>query len=105
MERTIGNLGQEIKQPSNPYANLSECGLQRSRVNALKALMPSLENEKPTLSQGALDLGNGYALLRAQECTAHAVDTLSEQLIRDYIVAIQEDLGHEIASTWTPKVV
>ena len=23
LERTIGNLGEEIKQPSNPYANLS----------------------------------------------------------------------------------
>ncbi|KAG1841458.1 hypothetical protein C8R48DRAFT_620168 [Suillus tomentosus] len=27
MERTIGNLGQEIRQPSNPHANLSKEGL------------------------------------------------------------------------------
>lgn len=28
LKRTIGNLGEEIKQPSNPYANLSERGLR-----------------------------------------------------------------------------
>jgi hypothetical protein len=27
LEHTIGNLGEEIKQPSNPYANLANCGL------------------------------------------------------------------------------
>ena len=27
MEHTIGHLGQEIKQPSNPYANLAQRGL------------------------------------------------------------------------------
>ena len=32
MERTIGNLGQEIRQPSKPYENLAEEGLRRSRV-------------------------------------------------------------------------
>ncbi|KAJ7032353.1 hypothetical protein C8F04DRAFT_1358364 [Mycena alexandri] len=31
IERTIGNLGQEIKSHSQPYANLSERGLRRSQ--------------------------------------------------------------------------
>jgi hypothetical protein len=43
MERTIGNLGEEIKQPSNPYANLSQHGIHHSQVNALKAMIPALE--------------------------------------------------------------
>ena len=43
MERTIGNLGEEIKQPSNPYANLSQRGICRSQVNALKTMIPDLE--------------------------------------------------------------
>ena len=43
MERTIGNLGEEIRQPSNPFANLSQRGLRRSQVNALKAMIPDLE--------------------------------------------------------------
>jgi len=32
MERTIGNLGQEIRQPSKPYENLAEEGVRRCRV-------------------------------------------------------------------------
>jgi hypothetical protein len=42
MERTIGNLGEEIKQPSQPFANLSERGLRRCQVNALKSVLPHL---------------------------------------------------------------
>ena len=38
LEWTISNLGQEIKQPSNLYANLSICGLCRSQILALHAL-------------------------------------------------------------------
>ena len=46
LEWTIGNLGEEIKQPSNPYANLSEHGLCQSQANALKAMIPDLKPEK-----------------------------------------------------------
>ena len=42
MERTIGNLGQEIQQPSNPYANLAQEGVRRCRVNSLLAAIPEL---------------------------------------------------------------
>ncbi|KAG2335234.1 hypothetical protein BDR05DRAFT_858792, partial [Suillus weaverae] len=49
MERTIGNLGQEIRQPSNPYVNLSREGVRRCQVNALKAMVPNLEDPKPAL--------------------------------------------------------
>ena len=30
LERTIGNLGKEIKQHSNPFANFSQCGIRRA---------------------------------------------------------------------------
>ena len=39
MERTIGILGQEFRQPSNPYQNLSECGLRRAQINAFENIM------------------------------------------------------------------
>ena len=68
MERTIGNLVEEIRQPSNPYANLSQRGLQRCQVNTLKSMFPSLEEEKSKIPRGALDLGKGYVLLRARDC-------------------------------------
>lgn len=47
MERTIGNLGEEIRQPSNPYANLSHRGILRAQVNALKAMVPILDATPP----------------------------------------------------------
>jgi hypothetical protein len=49
MERTIGNLREEIRQPSNPYANLSQCGIRRSQVNALKAIMPDPDPDQDKL--------------------------------------------------------
>ncbi|KAF8803010.1 hypothetical protein BYT27DRAFT_7226199 [Phlegmacium glaucopus] len=67
MERTIGNLGEEIRQHSNPYANLSERGLQQCQVNTLKAMIPELEEEKPKIPRGAQDIGEGYVLLRARD--------------------------------------
>jgi hypothetical protein len=70
LERTIGNLGKEIKQHSNPFANLSQRGIRHARVNALKALIPDLEPdrmEKKDLPRGSKDLGEGFVLLHARE--------------------------------------
>ena len=60
IEQTIGNLGEEIWQPSNPYANLSQRGLRRCQVNALKAIFPDLEPNEDGLPRGAIDIGNSY---------------------------------------------
>lgn len=68
MERTIGNLGQEIRQPSNPFANLARRALQRSQVNALKSIYPELDpKSKFQLPKGALDVGEGYIMLRPRD--------------------------------------
>ena len=40
-ERTIGNLGEEIKQHSNPFVNLSQCGIRRARTNVPQAMIPN----------------------------------------------------------------
>jgi hypothetical protein len=63
IEQTIGNLGQEVKQLSNPFANLSEQGLRRAQVNALKAMIPTLEPNNNRPPRGSIDLDNGYLLL------------------------------------------
>jgi len=64
MECTIGNLGQEIWQPSNPFANLAWHALQQSQVNALKSIYPELDpNSKPQLPKGVVDVGEGYIML------------------------------------------
>jgi hypothetical protein len=66
MERTIGNLGEEIKQPSQPFANLSEHGLRRSQTNALKVMLPHLD-EECGLPRVSINLGHGYILLGARD--------------------------------------
>jgi hypothetical protein len=68
LERMIGNLGEEIKQPSNPFANLSQRGIRHAQVNALKALIPDLAPDRDDanhLPRGARDIGDGFILLRA----------------------------------------
>ncbi|EGO03135.1 hypothetical protein SERLA73DRAFT_48218 [Serpula lacrymans var. lacrymans S7.3] len=67
MERTIGNLGQETRQPSNPYANLAQKGVRRCRVNSLLAAMPELGVPPKGLPDGAVELGDGYVLLRKRD--------------------------------------
>ncbi|KZS94833.1 hypothetical protein SISNIDRAFT_409381 [Sistotremastrum niveocremeum HHB9708] len=71
MERTIGNLGREIRQHSNAFANLSQRALLRCQVNALKALIPDLDPLEAKLPKGGKRLQDGYALLpkRAKKST------------------------------------
>ncbi len=70
LECTIRNLGEEIKQHSNPFTNLSQRGIRHAQVNALKAMISDLDLDRSTkedLPCGSKDLGNSYLLLRARE--------------------------------------
>ncbi|KAF6759405.1 hypothetical protein DFP72DRAFT_806348 [Ephemerocybe angulata] len=93
MERTIGNLGEEIKQHSNPYQNLSQRGVRRAQVNAMFAMMPDL-NPSTTKGgtggsrQGSLHVGGGYILLRPRDSIARPIpgeerDALQVFLVRE----------------------
>ena len=62
MERTIGNLGQEIRQPSRPYANLAREGVRRCQVNVLISILPELNGPPKALPLSAIDLHDGYVL-------------------------------------------
>jgi len=70
MERTIGNLGEQIRQPSKPFANLSREGVWRCQVNSLLSIMPELDDSNNGLPHGSVDLGNGYILLRKRSKNA-----------------------------------
>jgi hypothetical protein len=70
LERTVGNLGKEIKQHRDPYTNISERGVRHCQVNTLKAIIPDLEPVVNLLPRGSEDLGDGYVLLRARDQTA-----------------------------------
>ncbi len=72
MERTIGNLGEEIRQHKDAFANLSQRAIHRCRINALMCLMPELDiavlAEKATsIPNKGRDAGHGYYLLPAAD--------------------------------------
>lgn len=85
MECAIGNLGQEMKQHSNPYANLSRRGCRRAQVNALKALIPDLEPDGEKLPRGSEDLGGNYILLRAKDEYNQVIRGEQGKAIRKYL--------------------
>lgn len=64
MERQIGDLGQQIRQPSNPFSNLCQVALRRSQINALKSMCPELDNTSNIpLPAYSHDNGDGYIFL------------------------------------------
>ena len=92
----FGNLVAEICQPSNPYGNLSQHGLEQSQVNAIKAIYPGLDEETDTIPRGAIDLGNDFVLLRAKEWTFYKLSdeylaTLRIFLLKAYNMVFPED--------------
>jgi hypothetical protein len=89
MEQTIGNLTQELRQPSNPYANFVQRALLCCQINSLKNIIPELEG--PTgLPQNAIDLGDGYVLLRRRDTTARPVLPAEELALITYLQTFPE---------------
>jgi len=86
MEHTIGDLGQEIQLPSNPFANLAQHALRQSQVNALKSMFPELDpTVAPHLPRFARDLSDGHVLLRPWDkyvvsAAEHAGDALRHSI-------------------------
>jgi hypothetical protein len=101
LERTIGNLGEEVKQPSNPFANIAQCGLRRSQVNALKAMIPDLDDTTGQLPHSAVALEGGYVLLRARDDKACLLKGTYADTLRGFILT---EMG-ALASDWTPAVI
>ncbi|EIW87263.1 hypothetical protein CONPUDRAFT_41273, partial [Coniophora puteana RWD-64-598 SS2] len=93
MERTIGNLGQEIRQPSKLYANLSREGVRRCQVNILKALIPSLDPEPAPSSMPSVDVGEGYALLHKRSRREYKPSGVQKDALSDW-------LGRECPEFW-----
>jgi len=104
MERTIGNIGEEVNQESNPIANLSERGLRRAQVNALKSIIPGLDRSKDNHPRGSMDLGDQYLLLRARDESARSIDGEAGRLIRVYIENAERELGNVPHNDWEPKI-
>ncbi|GJE92186.1 hypothetical protein PsYK624_083390 [Phanerochaete sordida] len=82
MERLIGELGRDLKQPSNPWGNIAACAYRRAQTSALLAMYPDLlkasskdsgsqdsgsKDPETKLPRGAVKLDSGFTLLRAAE--------------------------------------
>ena len=97
MERTIGILGQEINQPSNPFQNLSERRLRRARINALENIIPDLA--KPSqLPRVSHDLGDGYILLGSRDSEKRYVSSIHIPAIHAYFAS----QGVPFEQDWKP---
>ena len=105
LERTIGNLGEELRQPSKPYANLANRGLRRSQVSALKSMLPDLGPDAHILPRGAVDLGSGYVLLRARDETKVVLRGKQADALRAFMNSESQQTGWRIPDNWEPKYI
>ncbi|KAG2136743.1 hypothetical protein BD769DRAFT_1664272 [Suillus cothurnatus] len=89
MEQTIGNLVGEIRQPSNPYANLAQRAIRRAQHNSLMVMIPTLDPDygQPLFPRWSKNLGNGYALLKLQERSRHATTFAEGLTIKTFLDA------------------
>ncbi|KIL54643.1 hypothetical protein M378DRAFT_92149 [Amanita muscaria Koide BX008] len=85
LENTIGNIKHEVHLYSNPFINLAEHGVLRAQVNALKAIIPSLDPQ-PKPRRGSLNIGNGYMLLCAYDRYMHEVPDIEDVAIQTYLL-------------------
>ena len=101
LEWTIRNLGEELQQTSNPYANLANRGLQRSQLSALYAMIPDLEPDVPILPQGSAGLGDGYILLRARDKHTVLLRGKQADALREFMIL---ELRDGLPGDWEPKI-
>ena len=105
LKRTIGNLGEEIKQHSNPFANLSQHGIRRAQTNMLIAMIPGLPVDDPSEGYhpyGSIDLGDGFMLLHAREGKSNALRECEAEVFYDFFPTLQR--GTEILVTRWAKL-
>ena len=103
IEHTIRNLGEEVQQPSNPYTNLSQCGLLKCQMNTLTAMIPDLSPPPPSLPRGATDLGQGYVPLCAQDRYDCLMCPQEAGALLHYLGSTVAE-GSSVNCDWCPKV-
>ena len=91
MERTIRNLGKKVKQPSQPYANISQRGVLRCQINAILAMFPSISPISSSPS-GSISLSSGHILLGAKDKNPQTLSLHLSQLIQHALTAAGTNL-------------
>ncbi|KAF8872640.1 hypothetical protein CPB85DRAFT_1170327, partial [Mucidula mucida] len=85
IERMIGSLGLELRQPLNMFSNFEQRGVRRCHVNALEALISDLREPEVIIPRGGLDLHDGYVLLGAKDNCERAVRLSELEAIQKWV--------------------
>ena len=100
MERIIGVLGSQLRQPSNPFANLASQAQKMAHVNALVAIWPLFEKETKN-PYGSINLGDGYILLRpADESGLHYLTCKEGEVLDAFCSGRQDSEGVDRRSVY-----
>lgn len=97
IECVIGLMGAEVRQPAKAFANLAQRALLQCQTSALKAIIPDLRgpSEPGKLPRGAIDIGNGYLLLRKRERTPHSVRSCEKNVLQQFFASIGQVVSED----------
>ncbi|THH32143.1 hypothetical protein EUX98_g2045 [Antrodiella citrinella] len=99
MERLIGDLGAEIRQPSKPFANLARRATRRAQISAMKSIHPELDTEKVS-PRGSKDIGDKYTFLTARDEFAQPLRSCELAVF----VRFLQDQGENIPLHWKTRI-
>ena len=89
MERIIGILGSLIKQPSNPFANLTEQAKKIAEINALVAIWPELDTTKKD-PHGSINIGRGYILLGPKDERSYELSNAEQTALGNFYSSLSD---------------
>ena len=99
MERVIGVFGSLIKQPSNPFANLTEQARKVAEVNAITAMWPSFERVKKD-PRGSVDIGDGYILLGPSDAKPYHLSDAEQNALESFYSGLGSTYSSRSVYRW-----
>jgi hypothetical protein len=101
MERVIGYFGSLLRQPSNPFRNLTAQTKRVVHTNALVAMWLELEESKGD-PQGSKDLGDDYLLLGPKDTTPNYLRPTEQTSLEDFFSGLSdaEDVDRQAVYRW-----
>ncbi|KZV69327.1 hypothetical protein PENSPDRAFT_633141 [Peniophora sp. CONT] len=102
-ERTIGLYTSLVRQPSNPYHNLSSQVMLQAQLHGLYARAPELDprpSPESRIPDSGVRLPHGYVLLHTMERSKSRVSPEQRVAIADYY----ERIGDHLAPDWKGRV-
>ncbi len=104
MERMIGELVGQIRQPSNPYKNLARRGGRYAQVSALRSMHPGLV-KRPKIPSSRVDLQDGYFLLHPVVKRPSSIESPAEaQALVDFAKQYESEISFPDAWLANPTV-